>query len=207
MWNTGNYGSTESLGSPTVQGPKIIRTGPFYVLQKSPGTIGATSTTETSLFTRGTSTNIGLATYAGDEGTHLGSRILPAGSLNAGTIIRGVMYGKMQTNATPDLTLISYLNTTAVATTAATTLTASAAETAFKLEWVYQVYTDGAAGVLHGFLQFSYLAAAKFFQAPMPSITAFNTNKDYVMDLTATFSASHADNNIIPYFCTIGIEG
>lgn len=207
MWNTGIYGSTESLGSPTVQGPKIIRSGPFYVMQKSPGTIGASSTTETSLFTRGVSTNIGLATYVGDEGAKLGSRILPAAALNAGTIIRGVMHGDMLTDGTPNLTIITYLGSTAICTSAATALTASGSTTPFKLEWIYQIYTDGVAGVIKGFMQFSYLAAQKSFMGPWSSITAFNTNVDKAIDVTATFGTSHANNNITPYFCRIRMEG
>lgn len=206
-WQTGIFGSTDSNAAKTVQGPSLIHTGPFFVQSKENASYN-TSTTETSLFTAGTSTNIGLSTYVGSQGASVGSRVLPAESLIAGTIIRGVMRGVMQTDGTPNLTLKSYLGSTAICATAVTACTATAANSPFTIEWEYQVYTESkTAGIIKGFLKISYGVTGVEILAPFASSTSFNTTLGYAIDLTATWGTSHANNILLPTYSKISIEG
>ena len=200
---TAGPNATEGKMIRTPTGNAVFFSGAFYVLQ-TPLTAQTTNTSST-LFTNDTTAstttglyptvNLGTQPFTQYPGS---SRVLPPGSLTAGTFINMDFYGLGTfTSNTLVLTLglvgpYPATTYTAIATTTSATATAAGAGAFFHINAGFSVTTTGSLattgtnGTLTGQINIEYSPTGVMATSPMVAVS-FDTTQQYTIDMRATW--------------------
>ena len=190
--------STDGKMIRTPTGNALFLNGAFYILQ-TPLTAQTTNTVST-LFTNDTTlntttnqyptVNFGVAPYQQYPGS---TRILPAGSLQAGTMFNGDFFGVCTTtanNLTMSVGLVGpYPSTTynVISTSVAATASAFGAGAFCHLGFGFSVTTTGTAGTVTGFVFFEYGTTGVTVTGVLNPLT-LDTTQQYTIDARATWA-------------------
>ena len=207
--------STERKMTGSVNGNSLFLNGAFYIL-KSATTSYTNSSTETSMFLGDTSTTTPIVVYAGNPGASImypgSTRVLPPGALADGTMFNFDFYGSIVNTGTPNfqvrLGLVDSAGTfNAIADTTATAMTSEGTACLLHICGGFNVQKYGTAGVLNGWAGYEYAPTLIPVFSPLLNTTAFDTTKQYTIDVRWTFSAASASNIAIINYGAIEVIG